>query len=557
MSISETRPWLKTYSHLSQLNEPVPHTTGDALLRETVEKFPNRRAITYFGYEPTWAEVDRQTDAYAAWLTDKGIGKGDRIGVYLQNTPHYHIAVFGAWKVGAIPVPLNPMYRDELSHIFADSGIRGLVVSAAAYLDRVKNYSQDLEWVLTCQDTDFQTTNDERIFGIFADHYDTGCEELLDVVKANEGRSVPASELSPDDTAIIGYTSGTSGRSKGAAVTHRGVSVNSLSLGIHQGLDENDVIFTLAPVFHITGFVCQFIASVAIGAALAMNYRFEPASTLEIFRREKPQYMVGPATAYMALLAHPTFDTDAFDSFKSLMSGGAPLPDAIVRKFEERTGHYIGQGYGLTETTAQCVVVPPGMRAPVDPDSGNLSCGLPVPDTVVRVLDDEGNELGPREVGEICVRGPMVVSQYINNPGASASEIPDGELKTGDVGFMDEDGWVFIVDRKKDMINAAGFKVWPREVEDVLYTHPAVLEAAVVGVPDEYRGESVTAFVSLQPGAEATEDELVAYCREHLASYKAPRHVNFIEALPKTASGKILRREMRRIGAEQASSEAS
>ena len=254
----------------------------------------------------------------------------------------------------------------------------------------------------------------------------------------------------------------------------------------------------------------------------------------------------------MALLAHPDFTSDAFDSFTSIMSGGAPLPEAIVKKFEERTGHYIGQGYGLTETTAQCVVVPRHLRAPVDPESGNLSCGLPLSSVMLRILDDDGQEVGPNEVGEICVRGPMVSPEYINNPQATEENIPDGELRTGDVGFMDTDGWVFIVDRKKDMINASGFKVWPREVEDVLYAHPAILEAAVVGVPDEYRGENVVAFISLQPGSEVTEDDIIAYCRDHLASYKAPRQINFIEALPKTASGKILRREMRKVGAEQA-----
>ena len=174
----------------------------------------------------------------------------------------------------------------------------------------------------------------------------------------------------------------------------------------------------------------------------------------------------------MALLAHPDFTSDAFDSFTSIMSGGAPLPEAIVKKFEDRTGHYIGQGYGLTETTAQCVVVPRHLRAPVDPESGNLSCGLPLASVMLRILDENGQEVGPNEVGEICVRGPMVSLEYINNPEATAENIPDGELRTGDVGFMDPDGWVFIVDRKKDMINASGFKVWPREVEDVLYTHP-------------------------------------------------------------------------------------
>ena len=231
-----------------------------------------------------------------------------------------------------------------------------------------------------------------------------------------------------------------------------------------------------------------------------------------------------------------------------MMSGGAPLPEGLVNKFEEKAGIYIGQGYGLTETCAQAAIVPPGMRAPVDPDSGNLSCGPPQPDTMIRILDDLGEPLGPNEIGEVAISGPEVVSEYINNTKATSEQIPDGELRTGDVGYMNDEGWLFIVDRKKDMINASGFKVWPREVEDVLYTHPAIQEAAVVGIPDDYRGESVAAFVTLQPGPEAdtvSEDEIVAFCREKLASYKAPRQVTIIDELPKTSSGKVLRRTIR------------
>lgn len=552
MSFFETRPWLKTVADDERLNKQIEETTTLALFDRAVARFPDRPAIKYYGYEPTWAELGRMVDAFAAYLVDQGFEAGDRLGVYLQNVPHYYVAVYGAWKAGGVVVPLNPMYRDELDHVFSDAEVKALVASAAAYLDRVKPHAEHLPIVLTCNEKDYQVDGDERIFGMFADSYDTGNPDFATVVAEYDGKSVPALELTPDSIGIIGYTSGTSGRSKGAVITHRGLSVNAQMLRDYQGFDETATIFTLAPVFHITGFVCQFLAAAACGAALSMNYRFDPAAALATFRTDKPQYMAGPATAYMALLAHPDFTSDAFDSFTSIMSGGAPLPEAIVKKFEERTGHYIGQGYGLTETTAQCVVVPRHLRAPVDPESGNLSCGLPLSSVMLRILDDDGQEVGPNEVGEICVRGPMVSPEYINNPQATEENIPDGELRTGDVGFMDTDGWVFIVDRKKDMINASGFKVWPREVEDVLYAHPAILEAAVVGVPDEYRGENVVAFISLQPGSEVTEDDIIAYCRDHLASYKAPRQINFIEALPKTASGKILRREMRKVGAEQA-----
>lgn len=256
-------------------------------------------------------------------------------------------------------------------------------------------------------------------------------------------------------------------------------------------------------------------------------------------------YTVGPSTAFMALAAQPSVTRDHFSSFRMISSGGAPLPPALVEKFRASFGPYIHNGYGLTECTAPCASVPQGMDAPVDPVSGTLAVGLPGPHTVVRIVDDQGAEVPFGEQGEILVRGPQVVPGYWRRPDATAETFPDGELRTGDIGFMDEQGWLYVVDRKKDMINASGFKVWPREVEDVLYTHPAVREAAVVGVPDGYRGETVKAYISLRPGVDTDPDELAVYCKERLAAYKYPRHVEILPDLPKTASGKILRRELR------------
>src|SRR5699024_8475208 len=270
--------------------------------------------------------------------------------------------------------------------------------------------------------------------------------------------------MQPEDPALIGYTSGTSGRAKGAVHAHANISSNSRMAARNAGLPPGSGIVSLAPMFHITGFICQMIASVANGGTLVLNHRFDPTSFLELLKRERPAFMAGPATVHTAMMASPAFDADAFSSFHSIMSGGAPLPEGLVKRFEEKTGHYVGQGYGLTETAAQAVTVPKGLRAPVDPESGNLSTGLPQRDAMVRILDDGGNPLGPRQVGEIAIAGPMVAGEYLGNPQATAESIPGGELRTGDVGFMDEDGWVFIVDRKKDMINASGFKVWPREV---------------------------------------------------------------------------------------------
>ena len=247
----------------------------------------------------------------------------------------------------------------------------------------------------------------------------------------------------------------------------------------------------------------------------------------------------------MALAAHPDVTPDHFASFQVISSGGAPLPPALVEKFRAAFGPYIRNGYGLTECTAPCASVPPEREAPVDPVSGTLSVGVPGPDTVVRILDETGEEVPFGEQGEIAVRGPQVVPGYWSLPEATEAAFPDGELRTGDIGFMDADGWLYVVDRKKDMINASGFKVWPREVEDVLYTHPAVREAAVVGVPDAYRGETVRRMSVCARAHPSNRASWPPYCKERLAAYKYPREVEILAELPKTASGKILRRELR------------
>lgn len=542
----DTRPWITTMGDIAQKPYVLEDSTPLADLAATVAARGDQVGISYYGFSLTWTEFDRWTSAFAAFLTKQGIDPGDRVGIYEQNTPTFVIAAYAIWKAGAAVVPLNPMYRGELEHIFADSEIKGLVVSKAAYLDRVKDYAAGLPLVVLSDDRSFQADGPEAIFAMFdalpdvPDHFN-----FATVVEDHLGTDFIPHSPAPGKLALIAYTSGTSGRSKGAAATHANISSNSRYCLRNPALGPGDGYVSLAPLFHITGFICQFLAAVAGGARLILNYRFDPGSFIALCEKEKPAYMAGPATIYTAMMAHPDFSADKFTSFKSMMSGGAPLPEGLVNKFEERAGIYVGQGYGLSETCAQVATVPYGFQAPVDPDSGNLACGLPQPDVIIRILGDDGEPVGPGQIGEVAISGPQVVSSYLNNPQATVEQIPNGELHTGDVGFMREDGWLFIVDRKKDMINASGFKVWPREVEDVLYTHPAIQEAAVVGIPDDYRGEDVAAFVSLQPGAEANADEVISFCRERLATFKAPHQVTFIDQLPKTSSGKILRRTIR------------
>ncbi|MCC5475044.1 class I adenylate-forming enzyme family protein [Streptomyces barringtoniae] len=540
------RPWLALLDEAQR----GPVDPADSLvhaLRTAVAEAPERTFLAYFDARLSYREVDELSDSVAAHLAARGLERGDRVAVLLQNSPHFVLAVLGAWKAGATVVPVNPMYKSaEMEHILRDGEAAALICSDRAWEAYLRETAagSPVRIVLTASEVDFQTRNDARVLGFEWLPQAPDADDLVAVARQG-GKAPEDRDPRPDDIALISYTSGTSGTPKGATNTHQNIMHNAERQRTGLALPEAPVYYALAPLFHITGMVCQFGACLNSAGTLVLAYRFEPGLVLEAFAEHHPHYTVGPSTAYMALAAHPDVTREHFASFVNMSSGGAPVPPALVESFRERFGPYIRVGYGLTECTAPCASVPPGLEAPVDPVSGTLSVGLPGADTVVRIVDEQGEEVPFGEQGEILVRGPQVVPGYWRRPDATAESFPDGELRTGDIGFMDEQGWLYVVDRKKDMINASGFKVWPREVEDVLYTHPAVREAAVVGVPDGYRGETVKAYISLRPGAEAAPDELAVYCRERLAAYKYPRQVEILPDLPKTASGKILRRELR------------
>ena len=351
--------------------------------------------------------------------------------------------------------------------------------------------------------------------------------------------------LGPDDVAFLTYTSGTTGVPKGAMNTHGNVVFNSEAYRRWMDLTPNDSVLGIAPLFHITGIVAHITVALLVPMPLVLGFRFDPGNMLDLIERYKPTFTVGAITAFIALMNDPSWDGRDLSSLTKVYSGGAPIAPATVERFQREAGAYIHNIYGLTETTSPSHGVPMGGQAPVDPSSGALSVGVPIFNTVVQVVDEDGNDVAPGEIGEFVTTGPQVVAGYWNKPEETEHALPGGELHTGDVGFMDAEGWFYVVDRKKDMIIASGYKVWPREVESVLYQHPAVREAAVVGVPDEYRGETVKAFVSLRPGESATEADLIAFCKERMAAYKYPRSVEFVDELPKTVTGKILRRELR------------
>ncbi|MGY1714826.1 AMP-binding protein [Geodermatophilus nigrescens] len=547
MSGYDDRPWLSLYGG-QPADYDIEFADALSMFRAGVERDPDGVALQYFDGAVPRRELDETTDAMAAGLLANGFSPGDRLAVYLQNVPQFVMAMVATWKAGGVMVSINPMSRTrELSYLLADSGATVLLCLDTLYDEVARDVvpGTDVRLVLTTSGLDLQTRDDERLFAGVTRQRHEGTTDLLEFVEQHRGQTPPAAALGPDDVAFLTYTSGTTGVPKGAMNTHRNVCFTAQVYRdwTHAGRDGS--IFGIAPLFHITGLIGHVAVSMLVPQTLVLAYRFEPQVVLDAFLEHRPAFTIGAITAFSALLNAPGFTKAHFESFTSIYSGGAAISPAAERGFLEATGRQVHNAYGLTETTSPMTVTPFGSPSPVDPTSGALSVGVPAPNTIVRIQDDDGADVPLGEVGEIVADGPQVVAGYWGKPEETAANLPGGALKSGDVGFMDPQGWVFIVDRKKDMINASGYKVWPREVEDVLAEHPAVRESAVVGVPDEKRGETVKAFVSLKPGASATPDELIAHCRERMAAYKYPRSVVLLDELPKTVTGKILRRELR------------
>jgi long-chain acyl-CoA synthetase len=547
VSAYDERPWLSLYGDQPADSE-IEFANALDMFREGVARDPSGVALQYFDGSITRQELDQLSDGLAAGLLANGFSAGDRLAVYLQNVPQFVIAMVAAWKAGGVMVSINPMSRKrELSYLLKDSGAAVLVSLEALYDEVAREVvpETDVRLVLTTSELEFQTRNDERLFAGMSRQRHEGTTDLSEFIAEHRGQVPPPVALKPDDVAFLTYTSGTTGVPKGAMNTHRNVTFTAQVYRDWTHAGRDGAIFGIAPLFHITGLIGHIAVSMLVPAPLVLAYRFEPNVVLDAFLEHRPAFTIGAITAFSALLNAPGFTQDHFSSFTSVYSGGAAISPTAEQGFKAATGIQVHNAYGLTETTSPMTLTPFGSPSPVDPTSGALSVGVPAPNTVVRIQGDDGQDLPLGEIGEIVADGPQVVAGYWGKPEETAANLPGGALKSGDVGFMNPDGWVFIVDRKKDMINASGYKVWPREVEDVLAEHPAVRESAVVGVPDEKRGETVKAFVSLKPGATTTPAELIAHCKERMAAYKYPRSVVLLEELPKTVTGKILRRELR------------
>jgi long-chain acyl-CoA synthetase len=519
-----SRPWLKNYGGLpADMEADVPELAG--ALWTAAEERPDAVAVQDWERGAiTYSELAGDADALSWALAERGLGPGLRLAVMLQNVPEYLSLQFAAWRLGAILVPLNPMWKArEVAYHLRDSGASGVVHGT--------DVRAEVEAALGKVPTSFILDGDA----------------VQRLAREHRGRSVRPVQVRPEDPAFLTYTSGTTGDPKGAINTHGNVAYSATMYRRWMALSPEDVNLGAAPICHITGLIAGIAVSVLARMPLVLIGRFNADRALEAIERYRVTFTVAAFTAYLALLERPGLAGRRLGGLCKAYSGGAPVNPAVVEKFEAATGAYIHPIYGLTETTSPSHATPLGTRAPVDAETGAIACGVPLPSTHCRVVDIESREeVPPGQVGELAIRGPMVVPGYWNRPDATEHTLPGGWLHTGDVGKMDSEGWFYIVDRAKDMINAAGYKVWPREVEDVLYQHPAVREVAVVGVPDDYRGETVKAFVTLREPV--AERDLIEFCKARMAAYKYPRLVEVVDELPKTTTGKLLRRALRSRG---------
>jgi long-chain acyl-CoA synthetase len=545
-STYDERPWIARYDAGQPSDIEVEFVSALAMFAATVQRDPDAPVIRYFDGTLTRHELDELSSAFAAALAAADFAPGERVALFLQNVPQFLVAMLGTWKAGGIAVAVNPMNKErELELILRDSGAAALVCHDDLYLDVARPVlgRTDVQLVVTTSALDHQSRDDDRILGGIKRRSCDDTQDMAELTSRFRGQPPPDPELGPDDVAFLTYTSGTTGPPKGAMTTHRNVVFNAQTYRDWIGIGPDDVILGVAPLFHITGSIGHVALCLLTGAPLVLMYRLDPAVAIETIRDERVTFTVGSITVFIALMNAPNARPEALATMTKIYSGGAPIPPSTA--FQDTFGQYIHNIYGLTETTSPSHAVPLGASAPVDEASGALSVGVPVYNTVVRIVGDDGQDLPAGEIGELVTAGPQVVPGYWHKPEETAKALPGGVLHTGDVGYMDAGGWFYIVDRKKDQINVSGYKVWPREVEDVLYEHDAVREAAVVGVPDPYRGETVKAYVSLRAGRTATPEELMAHCKQKLAAYKYPRQLEILGEIPKTVTGKILRRELR------------
>jgi acyl-CoA synthetase (AMP-forming)/AMP-acid ligase II len=541
------RPWQHLWpAGLDESRIVLPDWPLPFAVKRNAQAQPRRPAIVFYGREVTFAELDDASDRVAGWLRARGLEPGDRVALYLENSPQFAIAYMGSLKAGCVNVCLNPMLKSaELERDLVDSGARALVSSDHGYpaVAPVRERTSLLAVAVTSYRDYLPPAPTLPVPPSFLLPEETfpNTESFLSVV-TDAPRIARIEERAPHDTALLQYTSGTTGVPKGAEITHRNIVANCELQRVYVGLREGETALAVLPWFHITGMECQLNLSTYMGSTIVALGRFDLEAVLAAIQLYRCTATTLITTINAAIGNFPGTAKYDLTSLRTCCSGGAPVPEAVAERWEAATGYKLIEGYGLSETTAPTHINPPHR-----PKYGTVGAALPFTDVRIADAEDRTRDAAPGEPGEVIVKGPQVMKGYWRQPQATAEALQEGWLATGDIGLLDDEGYLRIVERKKDLIKASGFSVYPAEVEATLYRHPAVAEAGVVGVPDEYRGEEVVAFVVLRPqdrGVVAPE-QIAAWAREEMAVYKAPRRVLFVDALPRTATGKILRRALR------------
>jgi len=530
-----------------------------SLLTDSANRHPQNLCIHFQGRNLTYAQVDEISSRFASALVSLGVKKGDRVAIFMPNIPQLVISYFGILKAGGIVVMCNPIYKDrELEHQLRDSGAEVVVAcrTVAKGMDLFASLAGcrgrlALRHVVSTSLTDYLPPVKKRLAGL-AGIKDTPRPDTLDFVKLVETNSPLPSPVPVDpvnDVAVLQYTGGTTGVAKGAMLTHYNLVSNAVYGASLFPLTEKDISLCVLPLFHIYGLTVTMNSPISVGAALVLLPSFHVDEVAKAIESMKVTTFSGAPAMYIAINSKPNAKDFKLHSVRACMSGGSALPPAVRKRFIELTGGSLVEGYGLSETSPVTHVNPLVGGVVKDGSIGPPFCG-----TDARIVDIENRDrvLPVGEAGELAVKGPQVMKGYWNNKAETDAVLQDGWFLTGDIAKMDEDGYFYIVDRKKDMVNVGGFKVYPREVEDVLFEHPNVKEAGVIGIPDEFSGEAVKAFVVLRdPSKKTTEQDVIGFCSQHLAKFKVPKKVEFLDELPKTLIGKVLRRKLRELTPER------
>ena len=561
-----SRPWIRFYEEGVPAELTIPDASLTWLLDHTVNCYPGQTASIYYGTKLSYAQLSSLANRFAIGLQKLGIQKGDRVAIALPNIPQYPIAFYGALRAGAVVVPTNPLYTErEMQHQMADSGARILVMMDDFY-PTVRNVRANtaLEHIILTSPADYLPPLLHTLYPLSQRgakhpepkltekelHEDKTLHVMSEMLQSHTHKgAVEVFNLpvptSGDDLAVLQYTGGTTGLSKGAMLTHRNLLANALQTRnwTPKARDAKEITLCVAPFFHSYGLTVGMNLSIYAAATMVLLPRFKADDVVKTIRQYRPTLLPGIPTMYLAIMREAAKHPEYLSSIKYCISGASALPAKIQADFEAMTHGKLVEGYGLSEAA------PVTHCNPLDEHCRNGSIGLPLPNVEAAILDQKTAELlPPGKEGEIVVKGPNIMKGYWNREEENKAIFINGWMRTGDIGKMDADGYFYVVDRAKDMIIASGFNVYPREVEEVLFQHPSVLEAAVAGTPDEYRGETVAAFIVLKPGIAAndeTRQRIIAYCKQNLAAYKVPKIVEFRATLPKSLIGKVLRRELK------------